>query len=78
MKTEEGLKEAQRVIDMWYPRALDMFGRKDSPRSLQYMEWGLKRRTNEEARREYIQEVNPLIQKLGLQVPAEDYDRHFL
>ena len=34
-----------------------------------YRFWGLKRRSNEQARKEYIAEVNPLIVKLGLQVP---------
>lgn len=77
VKTEEGREEAQRVIDKWYPRALDMFGRKDSPRSIQYMEWGLKRRPNEEARQGYIKETAPFIKKLGLQVPPENQDRHF-
>ena len=77
VKAEEGLQEAQRVINKWYPRALDMFGRKDSPRSQQYMEWGLKRRPNDQARQEYIKETAPFIEKLGLQVPPENQDRHF-
>jgi 1,2-phenylacetyl-CoA epoxidase catalytic subunit len=42
-----------------------MFGRSDS----RYLHWGLKRRTNAQAREEFIQEVNPLIEKIGLRIP---------
>jgi 1,2-phenylacetyl-CoA epoxidase catalytic subunit len=59
----------QKALDYWYVKALDMFGRAGSKRSERYRYWGLKRRSNEQARKEYIAEVNPLILKLGLQVP---------
>jgi 1,2-phenylacetyl-CoA epoxidase catalytic subunit len=46
-----------------------MFGRSDSTRNRRYICWGLKRRTSAEARREFILEVDPLIVRMGLQVP---------
>ncbi len=55
-----------------------MFGRSESTRDQRYIHWGLKRRTNAEARREFIGEVNPLIEKLGLQVPDPRKDRKYL
>lgn len=70
-------RQAQETVDRWYPRALDMFGSSRSRRSEQYLEWGLKRRTNEEARRQFIGEVNPVLERLGYQVPALDHDRHY-
>ncbi|NIO12071.1 MAG: hypothetical protein GTO40_30245 [Deltaproteobacteria bacterium] len=71
-----GSKErVQKSLDHWYPTALDMFGQKESKRSERYRYWGLKRRSNGEARSEYIREVNPLIVKLGLTVPDADQGR---
>lgn len=74
----KGRVEAQRAVNRWYPLALDMFGRSTSRRCLRYLEWGLKRRTNAEARREYIEEVNPLIAEMGLEVPDEAVGRKYL
>lgn len=70
--------EAQAAVNRWYPRALDSFGRSGSRRAERYIEWGLKHRRNEEARRDYIAEVTPVLTSMGLTVPPEDYDRHFL
>jgi len=69
---------AQEAVDRWYPKALDMFGRTNSWRAERFIEWGLKHRLNEEARRDYIAEVGPVLTKMGLVVPAETADRHYL
>jgi ring-1,2-phenylacetyl-CoA epoxidase subunit PaaA len=74
-KGDENRERLQKAIDFWYPKALDMFGRSGSERSERYRYWGLKRRSNEQARNEYIKEVNPLIVKLGLQVPSVEKNR---
>lgn len=68
-KGDESRERLQKALDYWYAKALDMFGRSESKRSERYRHWGLKRRSNEQARNEYIAEVKPLIEKLGLQVP---------
>jgi 1,2-phenylacetyl-CoA epoxidase catalytic subunit len=69
--------DAQAAVNRWYPRALDSFGRAGSRRAERYIEWGLKHRLNEEARRDYIAEVGPILEGMGLVVPDEDFDRHF-
>lgn len=74
-KTPAGKREAQEKVDLWYPLALDMFGHADSKRSLRYIEFGLKRRQNEEQRRQYMAEVRPVLEKLGLKVPEAGYRR---
>lgn len=74
-KGAESKEKIQKVVDDWYVKALDMFGRSDSHRSERYHYWGLKRRSNAQARQEYINEVNPLIEKMGLQVPDPNQGR---
>jgi len=69
---------AQAAVDRWYPRALDMFGRSGSRRAERFIEWGLKRHLNEEARAAYIREVTTALQAMGLTVPDEEFDRRYL
>jgi ring-1,2-phenylacetyl-CoA epoxidase subunit PaaA len=74
----EAKEKVQQALDFWYVKALDMFGRSDSTRDQRYIYWGLKRRTNSQAREEFISEVNPLIQKLGLRIPDPLKSRQYL
>jgi ring-1,2-phenylacetyl-CoA epoxidase subunit PaaA len=69
LKGGESKERAQRAVNYWYVKALDMFGNSKSYRSERYREWGIKRRSNAQAREEYIAEVNPLIEKMGLEIP---------
>ena len=71
-------EKVQKALDFWYVKALDMFGRSDSTRDRRYLHWGLKRRTNAQARQEFIQEVNPLIEKIGLKIPDPFKGRQYL
>jgi ring-1,2-phenylacetyl-CoA epoxidase subunit PaaA len=75
---DESREKVQKALNYWYGKALDMFGRSDSTRDRRYLHWGLKRRTNAQAREEFIQEVNPLIEKIGLQVPDPLEGRQYL
>jgi ring-1,2-phenylacetyl-CoA epoxidase subunit PaaA len=75
---DEGKAKAQKAVDFWYVRALDMFGRSDSKRSDRYRYWGLKRRANEDARRDYINEVNPILERMGLRIPDPDKGRLYM
>ena len=77
-KGDEQKERVQRAVNFWYIKALDMFGHSKSQRSERYVYWGLKRRTNSEAREEYIREVNPLIEKMGVQVPDPVKGRNYL
>src|SRR2546422_874669 len=77
VRTEEGKALAQAAVDRWYPRGLDMFGRSNSTRAARYQYWGLKRRSNEAARTEYMAEVALQIEGLGLRVPDATSGRHF-
>lgn len=74
-KNDESRERIQKAVDYWYIKGLDMFGNSGSRRSERYRYWGLKRRTNEEARQQYIEEVEPLIEKMGLEVPDREQGR---
>jgi ring-1,2-phenylacetyl-CoA epoxidase subunit PaaA len=77
-KGDKGREKTQKAINFWYVKALDMFGHSDSTRDQRYIYWGLKRRTNAQARQEFIQEVNPLIEKMSLKVPDPLKGRKYL
>ena len=74
----EAKVRVQHSVDFWYTTALDMFGSSTSQRSERYRYWGLKRRTNEEARQQYMAEVNPILENMGLQVPDPLKNRKYL
>jgi ring-1,2-phenylacetyl-CoA epoxidase subunit PaaA len=65
----EAKERAQRAVNFWYVTALDMFGSSTSRRAERYRYWGLKHRTNEQARQQYMAEVNPILESMGLDVP---------
>jgi len=77
-KTAEGRERAQKAVDVWWPRALDMFGRSHSTRQHLYIEYRLKKRTNEQRRQAYIETVAPELEEYGLIVPDHERDRQFL
>ncbi len=78
VKDPGGRAEAQDLLHKWWPAALDMFGRSTSKNSEIYVKWGIKRKSNEELRQQYIAETVPLIEQLGLEVPDHLAKRRFL
>jgi ring-1,2-phenylacetyl-CoA epoxidase subunit PaaA len=77
-KGDESREKVQKALDYWYVKGLDMFGRSESWRSERFCHWGIKRRANAQARDEYIKEVNPLIEAMGLKVPDPLKGRRYL
>jgi ring-1,2-phenylacetyl-CoA epoxidase subunit PaaA len=78
LKGGEQQEKIQKSVDFWYIKALDMFGRSDSERSNRFCHWGLKRRSNTQARWDFKREVDPLIQQMGLTVPDPIAGRQYL
>ncbi len=78
VKTRDGKKEAQDYLHKWWPAALDMFGKSDSKNSENYVKWGVKAKTNKQLREQYIAEVVPLIEGLGLDVPSMTANRKYM
>ena len=73
-----GRELAQRLLRKWYPAALDMFGRSDSPNVPKFIRWGLKTIGNAEIRDLYKRYVDGKLAALGLDVPDERQNRRFL
>lgn len=69
---------AQELLRKWYPAALDMFGRSDSPNVPKFIHWGLKSVGNAEIRQAYKQYVDQKLEALGLDLPDETKNRRFL
>lgn len=76
--TPEGLNEANEKVKIWWPAALDMFGRSDSKSAKEYVEWGLRQKDNEGLRQQYIADTRPMLDKLGIDVPADTENRRFM
>lgn len=76
--TPEGLQEADEKIKIWWPAALDMFGRSDSDFSDAYVKWGLRQKNNAELRNQYIADTRPMLEKLRITVPDDTANRRFL
>ncbi len=74
----DGKVLAQRLVEKWYPAALDMFGRSDSPNAPKFIRWGLKSVGNADIRQAYKQYVDRKLVALGLHVPDERTHRRFL
>ncbi|THJ44729.1 phenylacetic acid degradation protein [Candidatus Frankia alpina] len=73
-----GLAEANEKIKIWWPAALDMFGRSDSEFSDAYVRWGLRKLNNAQLRQQYIADTRPLLEEIGITVPADTANRRFL
>jgi 1,2-phenylacetyl-CoA epoxidase catalytic subunit len=73
-----GRELAQRLLAKWYPAALDMFGRSDSPNVPKFIRWGLKTVGNAQIRDLYKAYVDGKIVALGLDLPDAGTNRKFL
>jgi 1,2-phenylacetyl-CoA epoxidase catalytic subunit len=78
MREPENRIEVQEKLHKWWPAALDMFGRSDSKNSEKYVKWGIKAKTNEELRQQYISDTVPLLDELELDVPDHRANRKYL
>jgi ring-1,2-phenylacetyl-CoA epoxidase subunit PaaA len=69
---------AQKLLETWYPAALDMFGRSDSRNAPKFIQWGLKSIGNAEIRDAYKRYVDAKLVALSLDPPDERKNRRFL
>jgi len=70
-QTEEGRCQVQEAVDRIFPMLPAFFGRDKSKNNEIFRKWGIKERTNEEMRADYIRRARTLVEeKLGLKLPA--------
>ncbi len=64
----------QDAVNRWWWPTLMMFGPhdSDSPNSEVLIRWGVKTKTNDELRQEFVNKIIPELQALGLSVPDPD------
>jgi len=71
IKTADGRSKVQAAIDRYYPMMPAFFGKKDSENNALYRRCGIKQRTNEAMRQDFIGRVKVLVEgHLKLKLPA--------
>jgi ring-1,2-phenylacetyl-CoA epoxidase subunit PaaA len=72
-ETADGRAKIQDAIDRLWPSFPHFFGRANSRNNETYRKWGIKRRTNEAMREDYINRCRELVEtKLGLRLPEPE------
>jgi ring-1,2-phenylacetyl-CoA epoxidase subunit PaaA len=70
IETKEGRAQVQAALDKIFPSMPAFFGRSKSKNNEMFRRWGIKLRTNEEMRDDYLRRVRELVEgKLGLKLP---------
>jgi ring-1,2-phenylacetyl-CoA epoxidase subunit PaaA len=70
IRTAEGRAEVQDAIDRYFPITPGFFGGSQSKNNEVYRKWGLKQRTNDEMREDFLGRVTELVEKdFGLRLP---------
>lgn len=71
IETQEGRAKVQDAVTRIFPMMPAFFGRAKSKNNEIYRKWGLKKRTNEDMRADYLNRARGLVEdKLGLKLPA--------
>jgi len=69
VQTPAGRTGVQAGINKLFPTLPAFFGRANSENNARYRKWGIKERTNEAMRADYLQRARALVEKLGLTLP---------
>ncbi len=65
-KTHDDIQEA---LNLWYPRTMNIFGRRGSKRNALYRKYGLKKRDNDDVRISFAEDVLNKCNEYGLKRP---------
>jgi ring-1,2-phenylacetyl-CoA epoxidase subunit PaaA len=61
--------DVQRALDFWFPKVNKIFGKGGTESNLRYRHFKLKQRDNQEVRVSWYEEIKPLLESYGLEVP---------
>ena len=70
VKTSDGKKKMQEAVNAVFPHMLPFFGAPKSKNNEIFRKWGIKLRTNEDMRADYINRARDAAAKIGLTLPA--------
>ena len=73
-ETPEGRGRVQDAINRFYPGAPRFFGASGSKNNAIFRKYGIKLRTNEEMRADYMARAKDTVEKLGLRLPPNEFD----
>jgi ring-1,2-phenylacetyl-CoA epoxidase subunit PaaA len=69
-RSADGRRKVQAAIDHYYPYLPAFFGRAGSKNNAQYRRWGIKQRTNEDMRADFVARARALVEDhLNLKLP---------
>jgi ring-1,2-phenylacetyl-CoA epoxidase subunit PaaA len=68
-KTEEGRQQVQQAVDDYAPYLPKFFGAAGSKNNEVYRRYGLKERTNEQMREDFLNRARAVVESLGLRFP---------
>lgn len=75
IREDDGRAAVQAAIDRIFPRLIPFFGQPGSKNNEMFRRWGIKVRTNEEMRADYVARARDLVEgRLGLRLPAVEPD----
>jgi ring-1,2-phenylacetyl-CoA epoxidase subunit PaaA len=69
VETEEGRKRVQQAVNGFYPEAPKFFGASGSKNNEIYRKYGIKLRSNEDMRSDYIARAHSAVEPLGITLP---------
>ena len=69
VETAQGRARVQRAVDGFYPEVPKFFGASGSKNNEMYRRFGLKLRTNEEMRADYMARAKSTVEPLGIKLP---------
>jgi ring-1,2-phenylacetyl-CoA epoxidase subunit PaaA len=70
VKTPEGKAALQAAVDAFYPYAPHFFGASKSKNNEIFRSFGIKLRTNEDMRADYVARAKDVLDSLGLKAPV--------
>ncbi|MFD7626327.1 Phenylacetic acid catabolic protein [Streptomyces sp. NPDC059851] len=70
VKDRDGKKQVQAAVDRLWPHSLDVFGSPGSKKAEIAVGWGLRTRTNEQARHDWEVRGGAKVRKMGLALPS--------
>ena len=72
VETEEGRKRVQQAVNGFYPEAPKFFGASGSKNNAIYRKYGIKLRSNEDMRADYMARAQSAVEPLGITLPPVD------